>query len=326
MKSKVKPWTLSKSGLKVTAEAHPHEVENAISAAQAHFEGKQEAKHRNSILRTALASVADGCTRRPQYMNCMRQKYGSDLVEKHHPALIRLIRDDMKAKGTYYLEESSRGTQRIDPHTETAAHKGKWFAKEDKAQQEHLWLNLPPLDREEPLFKDEDVREYQKGIKHLDAYQLSSGEYIKQAHRQMEEAPGRWHRKVPRKAMDRDLRSKNIDEDMFAHFQQAYHTAAKNVSVVLENVADSAGKALTKTSRPAPAIFIASAALPKYSQPLPPIATRPPNVAQPGPFLLSCTEATFPCVSSVPGALLDARRPVLECAFDSQDVNNEEAI
>ena len=171
-------------------------------------------------------------------MNCMRQKYGLDLMERHRPFIARIIRNDMKAKGTYGLEKSSRGAQRTGLHAETASPKGKWFAKVDKAQREDLWLKLPPTGRKEPPFKEEDVREYQEGIKHLDLQQLSSSEYIKQAHRQMEQAPGRWHKKVPKKAMNRDLRSKNIDEIKFAHFQKVYDTTIKNVSIVLQSVVD----------------------------------------------------------------------------------------
>ena len=37
--------------------------------------------------------------------------------------------------------------------------------------------------------------------------------------------------------MDRDLRSKNISEDMFAHFQEICSNTVKNVSIVLERVA-----------------------------------------------------------------------------------------
>ena len=232
--TKLKPLKLPRLPLPVTVSALPHEVENALHAAQAHLVGHQQARHQSSILKTAMASVADGCTSRTQYLNCMRQKYGFNLVEKHHPTISRIIRDDMKAKGTFGLRTSSGSAQRIDPHTETAAQKGKWFAKYEGPKRD-LWLTLPPTGRKEPPYKDEDVHEYQEGIKHLDVHQLISGEYIKQAHRQMEQAPHRWHKSVPRKAMDRDLRSKIIDEDMFAHFQKNYHDAVKRVSIVLDS-------------------------------------------------------------------------------------------
>ena len=164
-------------------------------------------------------------------MKCMSEKYGPELVQKHHDGLARFIKDDMKAKGRSGLEAGIKSPQQIDTHTQTADHNSKWFAEATGAQQKQLWLNLPPTSRKEPPYKDEDVDEYHKLIKHLDPYQLTSTEYIKHAYHHLEVAPGRWHKSIPKKAMDVDLRSKDISKAMFAHFQEDYRTTLRNVSI-----------------------------------------------------------------------------------------------
>ena len=224
---------LPKLGLTVTAKAHPQEVEEALHAANVRLKPKSKLQkvHRTSILRMAVTSVSDGCTNKLQYIECMKEKYGKHLVKSHNISLGRWINKDMKDKGTFGLETSKE-------HAHTADGNDKRFTEEKRAQQNPLWLKLPPAGRKEPPVRVEDVREYQERIKHLDPHRLSPGEYIKQAYRHLEEAPDRWHKKIPKEAIDCDLLSKNVSEDMFNQFQKTHEITIRNVSIVLERAAD----------------------------------------------------------------------------------------
>ena len=230
-----------KAGLTMTGEAKPLDVHASLDEISTKYGPDRQIRLRGSILKAAVASVADGCTSKSQYIKCVSEKYGNGLMDNHRIALGRIIKKDMKDRGTYSLRTWVRGSQRIDPHAKTAVHNmrnGKWFAKAAGAQRKQLWLNLPPTGRKEPPLEVGDVHKYQEGIKHLDLNQLSSGEYIKQAHQQIEQAPGRWHRSVPKKAMNRHLRSNKISKAKFAHFQEVYDNAVKSVCIVLERVTD----------------------------------------------------------------------------------------
>ena len=184
-----------------------------------------------------MASIGGGCTSRSQYLDCIKEKYGPELVISQSKALGRFIKNDMKDKGTYSVEAWKKGAQRIDPNAQTGDHTGKWYAEQKRGKQNTLRLKLPPTNRKEPLVRDGDVGRYQELIKHHDLQHLSAGEYIKHAYRPLEEAPDMWHSKVPKMAMEADLRSKNVSEEMFAHFQKVHHAQVRNVSIALERSA-----------------------------------------------------------------------------------------
>ena len=237
--TELKPWTLPKLGLTVTAKAHPHEVENALHVVQDRYKpGNVQSRHRISILRTAVASIADGCTSKSQYIKCMKEKYGADLVGRHHMPLGRIIKKDMDEKAANGLRKSITGRRRIDPHIQTAEHSGKWFAVDSRKEEEHMKLVLPPAHRKEPQVMYKDRFRYQELIKHLDPFQLSAHEYIKHGYRPFEEDPDRWKKNVPRKAMIRHLVSKGASKAMIDHFRKTHQTLLQSVSVVRAGVAD----------------------------------------------------------------------------------------
>ena len=223
-----------KAGITLTEEANPLDVQASLATIRSMFKGTKETSLRGSVLRTAVASVADGCTSKAQYIKCMNEKYGKDLVNSHTYALGRIINNDMKDKGTYGEKTSSRGAKHLAPHAHTAAHNSKWLAGNKGAQQSHLWLNLPPTDRIEPPLYLEDVDRYHELIKHLDPYQLSPGDYVKHAYRPFEEAPDRWHKRIPKMAIDDHLRSKNVSEAMYTQIKKILHQTVSNVSSVRE--------------------------------------------------------------------------------------------
>ena len=244
----LKSLELPKLGLTVTAKAHPQEVEEALHAANALLKPKTKFQrvHQGSILKTAVASISDGCTTKSQYFNCMKEKYGENLLNSHAYALGRFIEEDMKGKETHGVET---GIQGGDEHPQTADGNEKRFAGDMRAQYNPLWLKLPPADRKEPPFKDEDVSEYQERIKHLDPHRLNPGEYIKQVYIHFEGAPDRWNSRVPKLAMDRNLRRKDVSEELVTHIQKVRGTMISKVSIVLEKVSDCAADGTDKSKQ-----------------------------------------------------------------------------
>ena len=227
--TKLKPLQLPK-GLTVTAEAHPKEVQNALCAIHGVYtQGRSTpSRHRASILKMAVASVAEGCTSVPQYRRRLEDKYGKDMVETYHVPLRRIIKNDLDIKAG--LGTMRKRVQQIDPHIQRARNNGKWFADPKTKRLKHAKLNLPPVDRKEPPFRNEDVAEYQELIKHLDPYSLRTDEYIKHCFHPYEQQPDRWNKRIPRMAMREDLRSKGASEDMVAHLESVYIASNQSVS------------------------------------------------------------------------------------------------
>ena len=180
-----------------------------------------------------MASVADGCTDEAQYIKCMKEKYGRDFVGTHEIALGRIIKKDFEDKAAKNADSSNKGH---DSHSQTADGKGKWFAEDTREKKEHPRIKLPPIDRTEPAIEDGDVAEYQERIKHLDPFQLRADEFIKHSYVPLEENPNRWHKKIPKWAMEGHLNSKGASVAMFTHFHKVYNSTIKSVSIALERV------------------------------------------------------------------------------------------
>ena len=90
-----------KAGLTMTEEAKPLDVQASLDRIRSKFTNSKEISLRSSVLKTAVASIAHGCTSKPQYIACMKDKYGEDLVKWHSKSLGRIINNDMMKKGTY---------------------------------------------------------------------------------------------------------------------------------------------------------------------------------------------------------------------------------
>ena len=228
-----------KAGLAMTEEAKPLDVKAALEEVNSKGGINRSRMLRSSILQTAVATVRNGCTTKSDVIQCMKEKYGENLVKLHDKALGRIINKNTKDKGTYGVATSSKGTKLIDPYTHTADGNDNRSAEKKKAKQDPLSLRLPPTGRKEPPLKDEDVGKYQEGLKHLDYHQLGPGEYVKQAYKQFEQAPDRWHKMVPKKAIDLDLHNKDVGEAMFTQIKKVRNTKVHSVStIVLKRLAD----------------------------------------------------------------------------------------
>ena len=207
------------AGLRMTEEATPLDVHASLDRIHSKFRSNRQISLRSSILKTAVASVADGCTSESHYTSCLKAKYGRDLVEKHDVALRRFISMDMKDRGTYGIGTKIKGGN------------GKWFADDNRARNLYAKLKLPPVHRIEPPIEDGDVAKYHEHIRHLDPFQLSVDEYIKHGFHPLEQEPHRWSKRNPKKAMKYHLRSKNASEEMVAHFKQVYKATLESVSI-----------------------------------------------------------------------------------------------
>ena len=229
----LKPWTLPILGLRVTPEAHPQEVHKALRGVHDRYspKGNQLPRHRTSILRMAVASVADGCTNNAQYMDCIKEKYGAHLAAKHKTVLRNIIKESLDNKVANSLRTPMEGSQHIVPHPQSADNNDKWFENHRTTQKEQIELSLPPADRKEPQVEHGDDLRYRELIKHLDPFQLSCHEYIKHGYRPLEEDPDRWEKSIPRKAMISHLCSKGASKAMIDHFRKTHHTILQSVSL-----------------------------------------------------------------------------------------------
>ena len=223
-----------KAGLPMTEEAHPHDVHASLDMIQSRFTYNREKSLRTSVLSTAMATIADGCTSRHQYLHCMDNKYGKDLVQSHRYALGRIITKKVESKTVSGVENQKEGESRVGQHTnlhtQTADHIGKWFAEDKRAKKEYATLKLVPHNRLEPLMQEGDVDKYGDLINHLDPYQLSTNEFIRQGRLPFEAEPHRWNRHVPRLAMKGNLYSNDASAKMVEHFQTVYTATIKSVS------------------------------------------------------------------------------------------------
>ena len=219
-----------KAGLPMTEEAKPHDVHASLFMIHSNFKNNKETSLRSSVITAAMASVAHGCTSKPQYIACMKRKYGEDLLRLHSKSLGRIINKDMKEKGTYGLGTRIR---RVDKPPQPADDNRNSFLEDKRSHRMQAKLKLPPVDRIEPPIESGDVHNYLQRIDHLDPYGLRLDDFLKQGYHPLEQEPHKWNKSIPRMAMILHLGNNNANDAMLIQFKKHQKKKFNSVSTVL---------------------------------------------------------------------------------------------